>query len=81
MGHFINVFICSNGDLDPWSGGGVLESLSDSLIAVVIKDGAHHLDLRAANPSDNDSVKSARQVHRDNISKWLKSYYSRKRFK
>ena len=66
--------LCSNGNLDPWSGGGVLQTLSDTLIAVVINGGAHHLDLRAANPLDMESVKRARQIHRDNICKWLQDF-------
>lgn len=66
--------LSSNGDLDPWSGGGVLESISDSLVAVIIKDGAHHLDLRASNPADTQSVKEGRQIHCDNISKWLSHF-------
>lgn len=42
----------SNGLLDPWSSGGVLQNISDSLVAVIIPEGAHHLDVSAALPSE-----------------------------
>lgn len=69
--------LLSNGELDPWSGCGVLEDVSDSLIAVIIKGGAHHLDLRASNDKDTDSVKAARETHKESIAKWLMDYYSK----
>ncbi|ELU17643.1 hypothetical protein CAPTEDRAFT_152094 [Capitella teleta] len=63
--------VFSNGLLDPWHRGGVLEDLSDSLIAITIKEGAHHLDLRASNEHDPESVKVARQKEIDIITHWL----------
>lgn len=63
--------IFSNGLLDPWHGGGFLKSLSDSLVAIVIEDGAHHLDLRGANPADPPSVVAARKQEVELISKWI----------
>ena len=63
--------ICSNGLRDPWSSGGVVKSISDSVISVLIPEGAHHLDLRGSNPLDPKSVIDARNVHRENIKKWI----------
>ncbi|XP_071087061.1 lysosomal Pro-X carboxypeptidase-like [Haliotis cracherodii] len=65
--------IFSNGLLDPWSAGGVLNSLSDTLIAIQIPDGAHHLDLRAANKDDTAYVKAARTQEKNIIRLWLSS--------
>ena len=64
----------SNGHLDPWSGGGVLESVSPSLVAVVIQDGAHHLDMRAATPRDPPDVIAARNLEQQHISQWTKTF-------
>jgi len=62
-----------NGDLDPWMPGGVLENLSPTLIAVAVKGGAHHLDLRGSNPADPETVKEARKKIDSYIKKWLSS--------
>jgi lysosomal Pro-X carboxypeptidase len=58
------VAIFSNGYLDPWSGGGYsLKPRTDgSLVSIIIEDGAHHYDLRAANPLDTPAVINARQL-------------------
>lgn len=63
--------VFSNGLLDPWSAGGVQKSISDSLVAVIISDGAHHLDLRSSNPADPPSVIQARHIEALYIKKWL----------
>ena len=50
--------VFSNGNYDPWSGGGVLESQSKTLIAVHVDQGAHHLDVRSALTLSSHSNKS-----------------------
>jgi len=64
--------IFSNGVLDPWSGGGLLKSVSSSIIAILIDQGAHHLDLRSSNPADPPSVIAARETEKSYISKWIR---------
>ena len=63
--------VFSNGLLDPWSTGGVTKSLSDSLVAIIIPEGAHHLDLRGQDPNDPSSVVKARELEKQFIQKWL----------
>eukprot|EP00105_Crassostrea_gigas_P020096 XP_011438787.1 PREDICTED: lysosomal Pro-X carboxypeptidase-like [Crassostrea gigas] len=65
--------IFSNGLLDPWSSGGVLKSQSDSVVAILIPNGAHHLDLRGSNKADPADVVSARNQEKKYIATWLKS--------
>lgn len=62
---------CSNGLLDPWSTGGVLWNVSDTVVSVIIPEGAHHLDLRAANPNDPPSVLEARRIEKEHIARWI----------
>lgn len=64
--------VFSNGLLDPWRRGGILQNISDSVIAISIKDGAHHLDLRGKNAADPQSVIDARQLEIYYINKWIK---------
>jgi len=67
--------VFSNGNLDPWHGGGVLTSLSDSLVAVLIEGGAHHLDLRTPDPAnDPPGVVVARKIEIANMWQWIQQH-------
>ena len=63
--------VFSNGLLDPWSTGGVTKTLSDSIISIIIPEGAHHLDLRSVDPNDPSSVIKARDIEKQSIKKWI----------
>jgi len=63
--------VFSNGELDPWSGGGVRWNVSDTVKAYIIADAAHHLDLRGANPADPQSVIDARNFEKRYIQMWI----------
>ncbi|CAD5222516.1 unnamed protein product [Bursaphelenchus xylophilus] len=65
--------VFSNGYLDPWSAGGwKLEPATEgTLVSLIIEDGAHHYDLRAAHPDDTPQVKQARLIEKENIDRWI----------
>ena len=60
---------------DPWKSGGIVKNssapLETDVIAFVIEGGAHHLDLRAPNAMDPDSVIVARNMERAAIQRWV----------
>eukprot|EP00331_Platyophrya_macrostoma_P031616 CAMPEP_0176458116 /NCGR_PEP_ID=MMETSP0127-20121128/32391_1 /TAXON_ID=938130 /ORGANISM="Platyophrya macrostoma, Strain WH" /LENGTH=507 /DNA_ID=CAMNT_0017848603 /DNA_START=77 /DNA_END=1601 /DNA_ORIENTATION=+ len=68
--YYSNIFF-SNGKLDPWSAGGVLKNISDSMKAYYIEGAAHHLDLRLPHPDDPADVNLARDMERAEIRKWI----------
>lgn len=74
-GHTNIVF--SNGNLDPWSAGGVLEDsgADESIVVLRVKGGAHHLDLRGSHKLDPDSVVKVRNIERSLIADWVEKYY------
>ena len=57
----------------------MLRNLSDSLVAVIIPEGAHHIDLMFSNELDPPSVKQARAFQLDNIRKWIAEVDKRNR--
>ena len=71
--HYANLF-SSNGLLDPWSSGGVMWNVSESVVAIIIPEGAHHLDLRSSDPDDPQSVIDARIQEKEYIKMWIDEY-------
>merc|ERR1712151_1153939 len=63
--------VFSNGLYDPCSSGGVVKNVSDSVLAVIIPEGAHHLDLFFTNPLDPPSVTAARHTEMNEVRKWI----------
>ena len=53
-----NLFL-TNGELDPWRSGGWTRS-TPAIPSLVLRGGAHHLDLRTPNPADPPDVTAAR---------------------
>lgn len=66
--------VFSNGDLDPWHRGGVTQAPNPSVGVIMIKGGAHHLDLRGKNKDDPASVIQARNQEKDYIKKWIAEF-------
>ncbi|XP_006663226.2 lysosomal Pro-X carboxypeptidase-like [Oryza brachyantha] len=65
-----------NGLRDPWSAGGVLKSISKSIIALVEPEGGHHVDLRFSTKEDPEWLKKVRRKEMRIIADWLRQYYS-----
>ncbi|CAI5444857.1 unnamed protein product [Caenorhabditis angaria] len=74
--------VFSNGYLDPWSGGGYskIDEVRGSVISVILKQGAHHYDLRGAHPLDTEEVKRVRAMETTAIRKWIKEKQQRVRY-
>nr|AIA26578.1 serine protease [Cicer arietinum] len=69
--------IFSNGLLDPWSGGSVLQNISESIVSLVTQEGAHHLDLRASTENDPDWLIEQRATEIKLIEGWINEYYQK----
>jgi lysosomal Pro-X carboxypeptidase len=49
----------------------VHEDIGDSLIAIKMENGAHHVDLRPADPDDTEDVIAARKRENEILTGWL----------
>ena len=67
--------VWTNGYLDPWAGLGVQESLSLSLVAMMLPGGAHHLDFMWSNDLDPEPVIEARKTQMKLIRQWMLNKY------
>lgn len=73
----VSNIVFSNGELDPWHAGGITKNITSDTVALWIKDGAHHLDLRLPNEADGTgpgSVTEARAVEMMYVKKWVNDY-------
>lgn len=66
--------VWANGKLDPWSMGGITTNITAGTVALVIDQAAHHLDLRAPNDADPESVTAARLVEEAHFKKWVEEF-------
>ncbi|XP_062170967.1 uncharacterized protein LOC133876730 [Alnus glutinosa] len=71
---FASNIIFSNGLKDPYSSGGVLEDISDSIVAVSTINGSHCLDIHKAKESDPKWLVKQRQTEVEIIEKWIAKY-------
>jgi hypothetical protein len=57
---------------------GVLRSASPSVVALLIPDGAHHVDLMYSHEGDTDAIRAARVLELKYIQAWLAGYWGRR---
>eukprot|EP00921_Rhytidocystis_pertsovi_P016289 GHVQ01025757.1.p2 GENE.GHVQ01025757.1~~GHVQ01025757.1.p2 ORF type:complete len:246 (+),score=24.81 GHVQ01025757.1:22-738(+) len=68
--------VFSNGMLDPWSTGGVLNSPTASCPAYLMEGAAHHLDLRLPHPRDPPDVVDVRKKHISWLKQWIHEFHN-----
>ncbi|KAJ8647886.1 hypothetical protein MRB53_000909 [Persea americana] len=71
---FASNIIFSNGLRDPYSSGGVLQNISDSIVAIYTTQGAHCLDILPALPNDPDWLVSQRNMEKKIMEGWIADY-------
>ncbi|KAG9456822.1 hypothetical protein H6P81_001330 [Aristolochia fimbriata] len=71
---FATNIIFSNGLRDPYSSGGVLQNISDSIVAVYTTEGSHCLDILASSSKDPDWLTKQRDTEVKMIEGWIAEY-------
>ncbi|KAK8582235.1 hypothetical protein V6N13_145217 [Hibiscus sabdariffa] len=73
---FASNIIFSNGLRDPYSSGGVLENISESVVAVYTVKGSHCLDLLPEMKTDPPWLIKQRKTEVQIIKSWILKYYT-----
>ncbi|XP_068649264.1 uncharacterized protein [Aristolochia californica] len=71
---FASNIIFSNGLRDPYSVGGVLQNISDSLVAIQTTLGAHCMDLFPWSPDNPQWLTAQQEAEINIIDKWISQY-------
>ncbi|XP_065868781.1 uncharacterized protein [Euphorbia lathyris] len=77
LGRFASNIIFSNGLRDPYSIGGVLEDISDSVVAIYTEKGAHCLDTFSASPDDPEWLVAQHDKEMKTVAVWIAQYYAK----
>ena len=70
---FTDIFWSLSGQVDPWRAGGIdhLKGVQPSIEFHMNLLGGHHLDIRASNPADPQSVRDCRTKQKAAIARWI----------
>ncbi|KAJ9559292.1 hypothetical protein OSB04_013906 [Centaurea solstitialis] len=66
--------IFSNGLRDPYSSGGILQNISDTVVAIYTQEGHHCLDVSTPMATDPDWLVAQRETEIKIIEGWLSKY-------
>ncbi|KAF5822720.1 putative lysosomal Pro-Xaa carboxypeptidase [Helianthus annuus] len=75
LSKFGSNIIFSNGLRDPYSSGGVLEDISENILAVKTTNGSHCLDILKSVETDPEWLVKQRKDEVKIISRWFRKYY------
>ncbi|KAI7745947.1 hypothetical protein M8C21_002649 [Ambrosia artemisiifolia] len=75
LSKFGSNIIFSNGLRDPYSSGGVLEDISDTILAVKTTNGSHCLDILKSKETDPEWLVNQRKEEVKIIGRWFRKYY------
>ncbi|XP_038716067.1 lysosomal Pro-X carboxypeptidase-like [Tripterygium wilfordii] len=73
---FASNIIFSNGLRDPYSSGGVLEDISETILAVTAEQGTHCEDIYPTKNTDPNWLVTMRETEFEIIQKWITQYYT-----